>query len=228
MRVSCASPRFCEAVDVNGSAVRFNGRSWSRMAIVPGLAVSDVRGVACPAQGRCVAVAHDGSAAVYRDGRWRPAVELGPVATSELDAVACASAGDCTAVGPGPDGGGLAYRFDGRRWGAGTAFTTAGGPFALSCPAVAFCMAADDAGAAEAWAGAAWQRSQPAGLGHDAVACSSRTFCVTDDGAGYRVFNGLAWSSRRPLPTRAGLQAIACPTRRFCAAASGGRLITLR
>lgn len=228
VRVACATSRFCEAVDINGFAVRFNGASWSHMRLVPGLAATDVRGIACPAVGRCVAVAHDGSAAALAAGHWEHAVQLGPLSTSELDAVACASARDCTAVGPGPNGGGLAYPFDGHRWGAAVAFATVGNPFALSCPAVGFCVAADDAGGTEMLRGGAWRPPARAGQGHSAVACSSRTFCVTDDGNGYREFNGLVWSSRLPLPTRAGLQAVACPTRRFCAAVSGGRLITLR
>src|SRR5207248_2303946 len=61
--VSCVSPSFCVAVDVGGSALTWNGASWSAPVHID--STGPLYGVSCVSPYLCVAVDSSGNALTY-------------------------------------------------------------------------------------------------------------------------------------------------------------------
>ena len=91
--LSCLSPNFCTAVDIEGQAFTFNGHAWSapRQVTTRGLV-----GVSCGATYFCVASDLTGGAYIFNGATW---AATAPVSSSgALRSLACASASRCVAV----------------------------------------------------------------------------------------------------------------------------------
>ncbi len=108
--VSCASARFCVALDRKGDAHTFNGRSWSApvKAVPDGLSMGEGGVswpmVSCPASNFCAAVDGTGGNMVTFDGgSWTAPVNIDPKAAHSvgepvlifLMSVSCLSAAFC-------------------------------------------------------------------------------------------------------------------------------------
>jgi hypothetical protein len=192
--VSCASASFCVAVDNNGSAVTWNGTTWSSPQTVDSNSGTTSQGtimnaVSCPSASFCVAV--DGNGAFYFNGSswstvhalWNGTEDTG---TGPPAGVSCVSASFCVAVGT--DGG--SYTYNGTSWtteasvdspdGAATSFT------AVSCTTTTFCMGVgQDNNATAIYNGTSWSPFIPVSDVQTlaSVSCPSTTFCVAVDGA---------------------------------------------
>jgi hypothetical protein len=139
--VSCASPVFCVAVNLNGEIRSFNGSRWS---------VSDKAGpallttVSCATASFCVAVAETGRSIAFNGTRWLPPQTIPDFQNSLAYSVSCASATSCVVVGLS---GSAASWIDGRWQHPVTAFP--GGYVAgtdVACTRSERCMAVDARG----------------------------------------------------------------------------------
>src|SRR5579859_3543907 len=156
-RVSCASPRFCEAVgsyDVTGAtlplAARWDGSSWTlqRTPLPPinlGAFTVAFSAVSCTSASFCEAWgggngANSGPTVAERwnGTSWRR--QSVPTTDPVPNAVSCASASFCEAVGTGPSGG-MAEVWHGSKWAAQTFPALEGAPTGVSCPSARFCEA---------------------------------------------------------------------------------------
>jgi serine/threonine protein kinase len=220
--VSCASTKFCAAVDSGGSAYTYSGGSWSKPRQLGGGPLS---WVSCPTAGSCVATS-DGADTVYTysDGTWSsPASLIGDDGKSaHLTSVSCPSVSFCMATG-GRD----AYVYTGASWSQGvllqdgstSKFTS------ISCSSAAFCAAVDSGGRVHTYSAGSW--SKPRSLssgGLSWVSCPTARSCVaTSDGADtLYAYSGGTWSSPSPLVGADGnpahLTSVSCPMSSFCMA----------
>jgi hypothetical protein len=221
--VSCASPRFCAAVDTLGRVMEWNGFAWSPPILVdPGAGLTSV---SCPRGGRpfCVAVDGGGNALTYRDGAWSRPVLVDDSGAS-LQSVSCASAVFCMAG----DWDGNVVQYTGTSWSAPVSLETTtesagGGIGSISCPAADFCVAVDWEGSEMTWDGTSWSAPDPfdpdgAG-GLISVSCLSASFCTAVDGSGDALtWDGTTWTSTEIDVTGDGTESVSCASTTFCAA----------
>jgi hypothetical protein len=218
--VSCVSVTFCEAVGSGGTALAWNGSSWTAQAL-PGPADSaGLRGVSCLSPAFCELVGtfnNNGPdlplAATWNGSAWsvQPAPNPAHATFTGLNSVSCASAGSCEAGG--------SYQ----------QVVTSGDPIAL----------------AEGWNGHAWllQRAvTPPGAtlnSLDSVSCVSASFCEAvgehfntsgNQTALAEQWNGTSWKIQAvPLPppelgsdVREILNSVSCISATFCEAVGTG------
>jgi hypothetical protein len=143
--VSCTSAKFCVAVDFAGTAYVYDGIQWSSGAPT---GAGTVTAVSCAGGRHCVAVDQAGNASVYSSGTWTTEV-VDPAAA--VTSISCVTATACVAVAvnlnhTSYDGGGTAYRYDGKTWTPAAVDRSEGYPFGLSCSAVSQCLATDEVG----------------------------------------------------------------------------------
>jgi hypothetical protein len=218
--VSCASARFCAAVDTLGRALTWNGRAWSRPVPV---SATGLEAVSCPGPGFCVAVDGGGDAVVFRHGSWSRPVRVDPTGTG-MQSLSCASPTFCVAG----DWNGDVVQFNGRAWSAPrqlekTTGSAGGGLGDISCASARFCVAVDWEGSELTWNGATWSRPvafDPDGAGGlISVSCRSAAFCLAVDGSGdVLTWNGSKWSSKQVDVTGDGFESVSCATTSFCVA----------
>jgi hypothetical protein len=218
--VSCVSATFCEAVGSGGTALGWNGSSWTAQTLPSPADSAGLRGVSCASQAFCELVGafnNNGPdlplAATWNGSAWSMQSAPNPAHTTftGLDSVSCASAGSCEAGG--------SYQ----------QVVTSGDPIAL----------------AEGWNGHAWllQRavtSPGATLNSlDSVSCVSASFCEAvgehfntsgNQTALAEQWNGTSWKIQAvPLPppelgsdVREILDSVSCVSPTFCEAVGTG------
>ena len=179
--VSCPSASFCMAVDFNGTAVSYNGSSWSPPVALTAASLSSV---SCPSASYCMAVDLAGNAFTFNGSSWSAPQGSGLPTTFGVSA-SCPTTTFCTAVSWNVDfstGATTLYAatYNGVAW---TTPVVADSNISLdsasvSCASAAFCMAADGADAV-AYTGSTWGGpvSSPPD-GPQAVSCPSASFCV--------------------------------------------------
>jgi len=110
MDVSCATRRFCVAVNLNRLTLTFDGQRWSTVPgtgprgmislscsstsfclAVAGFGAVFAYSVSCSSTTRCTAIGLSGMAANWQQGRWSEPVRVFPGGYSATVAVACAS-----------------------------------------------------------------------------------------------------------------------------------------
>ncbi len=139
MDVSCATARFCTAVNFDGQVLNFNGVKWTsnRVTGPPGL-----MSVSCPAIRFCIDVSISGQSKVFQSGKW--STPTGRFSALGLYSVSCATMTWCSAIGLN----GEAVNWENGRW--SSPLRVFGGSYqagvAISCPAVDRCVALDDRG----------------------------------------------------------------------------------
>jgi hypothetical protein len=106
--VSCASTRFCVAIDGYYEVLTYNGTSWSSPSKID--PDGDVLSVSCPSATFCVAVDDDGYAVTYNGSTWSAPSQID--GEFNLASVSCASATFCAAV----DAEGHVLTFNGASW----------------------------------------------------------------------------------------------------------------
>ncbi len=221
--MSCPSASFCVAVGPTGTALTYNGSSWSAPIDIDG--TDALTSVSCPSTSFCAAVDSSGRALTYNGASWSaPAhVDAFPVLTS----VSCPSASFCAAV----DNNGNALTYNGSSWSAPAHVDAFPYPLlrSVSCSSASFCAAVDLEGHALTYNGASW--SAPANIdgkydGLDSVTCSSASFCAAVDSNGRALrYNGSSWGPAVALG--GGRLKLSCPSASFCAAVdSNGNALT--
>jgi hypothetical protein len=223
--VSCASTKFCAAVDSGGSAYTYSGGSWSKPRP---LSSGPLSWVSCPTAGSCVATS-DGADTVYTysNGTWSsPDSLIGDDGKSaHLTSVSCPSVSFCMATG-GRD----AYVYTGASWSQGVLLQDGSTSkfTAISCSSAAFCAAVDSGGRVHTYSAGSWSKPQSLSRGGLSwVSCPTARSCVaTSDGADtLYAYAGGTWSSPSPLIGADGnpahLTSVSCPTSSFCMATGG-------
>lgn len=141
--VSCATPTFCVAVNLDGHAIIFDGTGWStsRATGVKGLV-----SVSCPSASFCMAVATSGSSVTFDGTSWSISGAMPGFQAGFVRSVSCASATTCTALGLS----GLAADWHQGRW-TTPVLVFPGGYMAtvsVSCATSSSCVAVNSKGSA--------------------------------------------------------------------------------
>lgn len=220
--VSCPTSAFCAAVDDNGDALTYNGRSrsWSEPDYIDPVA-GRLTSVSCPSATFCTAVDGNGYAFYWNGKSWaEPTFSLtSPIDATggPLESVSCSSATFCLAV----DSDGNALSFDGTTWTAPMPVDATAGLTSVSCASRTFCVAVDTAGDYLSFDGTSW--SAPATVdmsgGLTGVSCTSKSSCVAVDDAGNAFsFDGTSWSAAIPVAHHGGLTSASCASAASCVA----------
>lgn len=213
--VSCASPRFCVTVTVDGFAIPYDGQRWGTPVLVDAHSKKFGVGlqVSCPSPSFCLAISEDHAfAATFNGSSWSTRER---VTTRFLSAVSCASPEFCVALGPGRT---VAYD-EGSSWRLGT--STIPDLDSVSCPTARFCAATDRSGNVITYNGRTW--SAPTHLVsafniQSSVSCPSASYCVAVLGDNpVATFDGTFWT-RSQLSRAENFYVVSCPDRSFCAA----------
>jgi hypothetical protein len=234
--ISCTSASFCLAEGANGfsgpGVVRFDGTTWTTPSGTGG-----GTDVSCTSATFCVAV-NAGAVSTFNGTSWTAPTALAYGLTS----VSCASSTSCATIGTTPTYAigsrnvqttGAVYTYDGAAWSSPVPVDPAGGgPGAVSCPAVASCVAVFPGMDASTYQDGTWayrtyiddsDLSENAG---PVVSCPTTTFCAAVGFAGDALtWNGTTWSTT--VGVAAGLVSVSCPTATFCVAVTGsGDVVT--
>ncbi len=216
--VSCPTTTFCVLVDQYGSALTYNGTSWSAPLSIDGS--NNLTAVSCSSPTFCVAVDDSGLAVRFNGTTWSAPVRI---ETPEyeyygLTGVSCVSPTFCVAVGGESD----AFTFNGTSW---SAQTTVGGTHwldAVSCVTPTFCAALDDWGNAVTFDGSGWSAAVNTGLsqGTKAVSCASGPICVAIDRYDAVIYDGAGWSAPTTIESApfAWMASVSCASSSFCVA----------
>lgn len=218
--VSCASTRFCAAVDVQGNALTFNGSRWSRRVNVD----SDVYGfssVSCPRSTFCFAADVTGEGLEWNGKHWSAPRTFDPDPQSTpTPAVSCATPTFCTAV----DNYGYALRWNGKSWTHTVLTDQFDNPLELedvSCPTTEFCAAVDGSGDFLTWNGSTWSSPRDVNGANEllSVDCINSTFCAAvGDNALTLTRHGTSWSVRVADVSGVAMGGVSCVSDRFCVA----------
>lgn len=220
--VSCASTRFCAAVDVEGNALTFSRTRWSRPVKVD----SDVYGfssVSCPRSNFCFAADVTGDGVRWNGKRWSVPQAFDTEGNNPSPSVSCTSSTFCAAADS--DARVLVWR--GKSWrhwvisdGSGDGLLFEG----ISCTSSTFCAAVDSAGELVTWNGTRWSRPHVVDSGDDlrAISCVSPTFCAAVGGAAVILrYRGRTWSAQANEISGAALISVSCATSSFCVTSDG-------
>jgi len=191
--ISCASPRFCAAVDSNGDAAFDLGHGWSRFG--PVADSTGLSALSCPSVGICFATDNETSE-VYRfsNRRWVISASLNlstPQGGSEpntLNAISCSASNYCVAL----DDFGEGFTYDGTWSSSPRTFDAIQlGDASLSCTTDDRCVIVDDRNDVVVDDDGTWSAAKPLGSRGAtlvAVSCAPRGRCVVvDDRGGYLI-----------------------------------------
>ena len=96
MDISCATSRFCVAVDLDGQVLTFDGTNWSAN---PGAVIKGLTSVSCPSVSFCLAVTTSGNYVTFDGRSWSTSAVIPGFQTSIAPSVSCSSAAACTTIG---------------------------------------------------------------------------------------------------------------------------------
>lgn len=140
--VSCATPEFCLAVNLNGQTLRYDGHTWSDGSEGP----PGLMSVSCPASSWCLAITGSGRYTTFDGTSWSMAADIPDFSTAFAYSVSCASTARCTALGLN----GMAVTWHQGLWSMPVPIFPGGysGTVAVSCGTGDFCMAVNSKGEA--------------------------------------------------------------------------------
>ena len=107
--VSCATPKFCVVVNLDGHASTFDGQRWSS---APGTGPQGMISVSCPSTPFCLAVTTSGAYVTYDGKSWSAPSAIPGFGAAFAYAVSCVSTTRCTVIGLS----GMAVNWQGGRW----------------------------------------------------------------------------------------------------------------
>ena len=180
--ISCPSTSSCMAVDIEGTAFRYEGTKWAPAdRIDNGHAF---KAVSCANPAYCVAVDTSGYAFVYNDGVWSSGIQF--ETSGEPVSISCPQASFCMVV----DNNANAFSYNGALWSSAQPVGIAAELTAVSCASDTSCIAVDAHGNGSHYDGAVWTAGQdnPISMqGLTAVSCTpnSNGFCMAVDDAGH-------------------------------------------
>ena len=210
--ISCASARFCLALDNGGYSIALNQGSWGTPVLV-GTGPGTLTSVSCTGPNFCMAVDTIGIGFQYGGpGTGWTELTVDP-GGHRLNSVSCASPTDCVAVSSA----GAAFTYNGTSWGADPV-DSGHDLVSVSCPNVAFCMAVDSSGLAAEFAAGHWTL-HPIEPGAAAVSCPSKGTCLAsyDSGAVASYASG-RWSSPSVVDSGVSINQLSCVAVDSCVA----------
>jgi hypothetical protein len=220
--LSCPSSTFCTVINSEGSALTYNGTTWSNPTKIG--SYSGLFSVSCSSSTFCVAVDASGEALTYNGSAWTTPTTVNPPSGysgqgANLESVSCVPSGFCAAVGyPG-----TAVTYNGSGWSSPASIDGKEELISVSCASSTFCAAVDRAGNAIIYNGTGWSSPtsiDPGGGGLVSVSCASSTFCVAvDQTAGMAlIYDGSGWSAPATIDPDKSLESVSCPSSTFCVA----------
>ncbi len=224
--VSCVSSTFCVGLDLaSGSALRWNGTSWSAPDRLESGAYLDAgydMHLSCASASFCMAVDTSGNGFAYDGTSWSATAGVG------LDAVAlsCASSTFCVAVSTTE-----ATIFNGSSWSAPVTVAATDVLTSVSCASDSFCIAVSAAGLGYTYSSTGWAAgtSVDAPVGLVQVSCASSTFCAAvSSGGGAILYSDGTWSAPTALNTaEEPIDSVSCALgTTFCMATYDGSYYT--
>ena len=96
LSVSCSTPQFCMATNLDGEVLSFGGTRWT---------LSDSSGpkslisVSCTASKFCMAVTTTGESTTFQSGRWSTPKPITAFKSAGAYSVSCVSAAECSVIG---------------------------------------------------------------------------------------------------------------------------------
>lgn len=141
MDVSCATPKFCVAVNLDGQILTFNGVKWTSKQFAGSKGLISV---SCATPAFCLAVADSGQS-MFFDGRgWTPAHSIPRFGKSFAYSVSCASTTYCVVLGLN----GYAASWSPGRWSIPVRVFPGGfgAGVEVSCSPLGTCLAVNDRG----------------------------------------------------------------------------------
>ena len=141
--VSCATPQFCVAVNLDGETLIFDGHRWSAEA---GGGPPGMVSVSCPSPSWCLAITHSGEYATFDGASWTTLTVIPSFATAFASSVSCMSVTRCTVFGLS----GMAVTWEQGRWSTPVRVFPGGysATVAVSCVVPDTCMAVTSKGEA--------------------------------------------------------------------------------
>lgn len=211
--ISCASSRFCLALDNGGYSIALSQGTWG-IPVLVGTGPGSLTSVSCTSPDFCMAVDTIGIGFQYggpATGWTQLTVDPGG---HRLNSVSCASPTNCVAVSSS----GAVFTYNGTTWGADPV-DRGHDLVSVSCPNVAFCMAVDSSGLAAEFAGNQWTL-HPIEPGAAAVSCPSQGTCLAsyDSGAVASYTSG-HWSSPSVVDSGVSINQLSCVAVDSCVAA---------
>jgi hypothetical protein len=222
--VSCPTSSFCMGLDeASGSALRWNGTSWSAPVRVETGAFLDAgydMHLSCVSASFCLAVDANGNSFGYDGTSWSAASSIGLDAT----AVSCATPTFCMATARGQSA-----VFNGSAWAAPATISNVDQIESVSCPSDTFCLAVSAVGLAYTHSTSGWSASADAAAPIPLlqVSCADTTFCVAVSNTGRAYFYNGSWSGPAILNASGSMDGVTCPLGgTFCLALSDGSYYT--
>lgn len=246
--LSCPATTSCLAVDQAGVTARFDGTSWTAVAVPSGPTTTRVTDLACVSEVRCLVTGEvsrvftsdpatpAGLVFVWDGASWTTDLDVDPD-RGYLMGVSCPTRRFCMAV----DQSGNVVEYDGSSWGRPHLLDSRlHSSAAISCVSADFCAVIFGDGHASTYDGQSWTdlvpadpratgdvfRFGPPGAQH--LECLSKSFCMATDWNHSVTYDGSSWSSVRPIPPGIpdprhpdrpiALAGMDCVTRSFCAA----------
>lgn len=154
----------------------------------------------------CIFADDHGGVFSYADGAFSSVSDIDGVVS--LEGISCASASFCMTI----DHDAKVFKFSGGNWDGGTTLSPTGtftNHVSISCASSAFCVAVASTSAGQesfTWNGSSWSSASSVfdaagGYAHS-LTCTSTTFCLDTDDAGYAdVFNGTSWAAAHHIDT---------------------------
>jgi len=210
--ISCASARFCLALDSGGYSIALNQSGWG-LPVLVGTGSGTLTSVSCTGPDFCMAVDTIGIGFQYggAGGGWTQ-LTIDP-GGHRLNSVSCASPTDCVAVSSS----GAVFTFNGSSWSADPV-DSGHDLVSVSCPNVAFCMAVDSSGLAAEFAGRQWTL-HPIEPGAAAVSCPSKGTCLASyDSGAVASYTGGRWSSPSMVDSGVSINQLSCVAVNSCVA----------
>jgi hypothetical protein len=186
--ISCTSSTFCLAADgAAGSAITYNGRTWS--APVSFDTKGYLNSVSCASPTFCVALDMWGRAFRYNGTKWSGPVTLaaGSLQNQIYFQASCTRTKFCAVIGGSGDDEIIGY--NGTAW--STPVVLHKSLISVSCTTATFCVSVDSLPDGDAIQSAGAVKGTAQHIDTEAspflvsVSCSSTTFCVALDTAGY-------------------------------------------
>ena len=225
--VSCASPRFCNAIDLNGYAVLYQQGTWtSPIAVDTANAANGGQpaSISCPSVTFCVLVDHAGAAMTFNGRTWSAPylIDKG----GALVSISCPTPDFCLAA----DDSGEVFTYRGGTWSRPQSVDGVGSFAWISCSAQTACVAvtSDSDNSTYRYQSGAWRHgaslatstpqggSEPNVLSH--VSCPSSSFCAALDTFGeVFTYNGSKWSDPKMFDKITNERdAVSCAASSFC------------
>jgi hypothetical protein len=141
--VSCATTRFCVAVDLDGHILTFDGHRWSTAG---GTGPEGMISVSCTSRSFCLAVTDSGAYTAFDGRRWASARAIPGFGAAFAYSISCSSTRRCTAIGLS----GMAVNWQDGQWSRPVRVFSGGfsATVAVSCVRPDMCMAVNSEGEA--------------------------------------------------------------------------------